>query len=566
VPGPIGSVSVGVILAVLAAVVMSIVHPGAASPLAPRTAVRAALGDRQIDAALARTRWDRVTTGAIDGQTERVAFFAGGRVVEEVAVNRRHQVVQVKDDASQRVPYGNWLAYQPALLVGLSAVFALMTGVAPLLRLRNLDVTAALTLLAPVILLQQRYLAASVVAAVPGLGWLMLRCCWIALVPTRSAPAATPLFHALTAGWDPTRRLGLLRISVLALVVVFVMVGVSSPAPLDVAYAVMEGATKLLHGVLPYGHLPGDVFHGDTYPLLSYVAYAPIALVAPVRSVWDSVDSALAAAVAAAAGTAALVFLAYAGPGVRRRPAASHAVQEDGLQAALAWLAFPPVLIAVSAGTTDVALTLLLVGAVVLWRRPALSSGLLCAAGWFKLAPFLLLPVFVGRLRGRGLAAAGGAVVAVSAPLLALLFALGGARAPAAMIRAVSFQLSRGSPQSLWTALGAPGLQPVAEGCVLGLVAGAAVRLGAGAAVTAGAGAEPAAGRGRLAAAAAACLIALQLAAGYWTCVYAVWLVPLLCLSVYGTAAAAAEPLARDAVPRRSGGPRSYIRLDAARR
>ena len=35
----------------------------------------------------------------------------------------------------------------------------------------------------------------------------------------------------------------------------------------------------LVHGTLPYGHMPGDVFHGDVYPLLSYAVYAPLALV-----------------------------------------------------------------------------------------------------------------------------------------------------------------------------------------------------------------------------------------------------------------------------------------------
>ena len=45
-----------------------------------------------------------------------------------------------------------------------------------------------------------------------------------------------------------------------------------------------EGATKLIHGVLPYGHMPGDVIERDTYPLLSYALYAPIAAVAPQSS------------------------------------------------------------------------------------------------------------------------------------------------------------------------------------------------------------------------------------------------------------------------------------------
>ena len=55
------------------------------------------------------------------------------------------------------------------------------------------------------------------------------------------------------------------------------MVGVSSFDAVDVVYAVMEGATKLIHGVLPYGHMPPGIIHGDTYPILSYALYAPLA-------------------------------------------------------------------------------------------------------------------------------------------------------------------------------------------------------------------------------------------------------------------------------------------------
>ena len=110
-----------------------------------------------------------------------------------------------------------------------------------------------------------------------------------------------------------------------ALALVFAMVGISSPLAIDVAYAAMEGATQIVHGVLPYGHLPGDVIHGDTYPILSYALYAPVAWVAPVESTFSSVDAALAVAVLAALATAGMLFRGAAGARRARPPGAEAA-------------------------------------------------------------------------------------------------------------------------------------------------------------------------------------------------------------------------------------------------
>jgi hypothetical protein len=330
------------------------------------------------------------------------------------------------------------------------------------------------------------------------------------------------MLRALAPGWEIERRIRLLRWVLAALALVFVMVGVSSTAAVDVAYSVMEGATRLTHGVLPYGHMPGDVIHGDTYPLLSYVLYTPLAWIAPVRSVWDSVDVALGAAVVAALACASMLARARARLSVRRRSAEA---QIEGLRAAIAWLAFPPLLIVASSGTTDVALGAMVLGAVILWRRPGASTGVLCAAAWFKAAPVALLPTWLAAQGRRGLVRAILAILVVSLPLLALLVAVGGASGPAQMVHAMSFQLARSSPQSFWSSLGIDSLQPVGEACLLGLLAGVAVRVRH----------DPwlAADRARLAALAAAILIALQLAASYWAFLYVSWVVPLLCLSMF---------------------------------
>jgi Glycosyltransferase family 87 len=319
---------------------------------------------------------------------------------------------------------------------------------------------------------------------------------------------------------------------------------VSSTDPVDVIYAVMQGATRLVHGVLPYGHMPPGILHGDTYPILSYALYAPLALFWPVNTLWDSVDAGLAVAVVAALGAAWAVFRVTAGSRARRSADRGRSAQaeEAGLRAALAWLAFPPLLITASTGTTDVLLAALLAVAVLLWRRPAWCNGVLAIAGWFKLAPFALLPLSLAPLRGRRLAASLAAIGAVSAASLSILLALGGIHGPSEMAHAVAFQFSRGSLQSVWSALGIEGLQPVGQACVLGLVAAAVVKLRR----------EPelAHDRARMAALTASILIGLQLAADYWAFLYLVWVVPLVCGALYADRTQEHPVESRQTVPR----------------
>jgi hypothetical protein len=394
--------------------------------------------------------------------------------------------------------------------------------VAPLSRIRNLDVAALLSFLAPVVLLQQRYVDASVIAAVPGMSYLAFRCAWAALRAHAPPPGSTPLYLKLTASWQDAERMRVLRLTLGALAIVFMLVGVSSPGAVDVAYAVMEGATKLLHGVLPYGHMPGDVVHGDTYPILSYLLYTPLAAISPVSSTWDSVDVALGGAVLAALSAAGAAFCFAAGP--RPRPGRrSAAAETHGLRTAIAWLAFPPLLIAVSTGTSDVILGAMLVFAIVLWRKPAASTAVLAAAGWFKLAPFALVPLWLAPLRGRRLVAAVAAIAGVSAAMLAVVVGVGGLGGVKAMAHALGYQFQRGSPQSPWAALGLSAVQPLGQATVLALIVGACVRLRRDPEL---ATAE------RMSALAAAVLLGLQLAADYWAFLYLAWIVPLIALSV----------------------------------
>ncbi len=510
-------------------------------------AVRAVLETPRDAHALAHgERWTSVRVTPVDRTATRVSFFAGPRLLAEAAVLPGGRVEQFADYRGSAVAYGAQLAQRPWLVALGCLAFLLATVVLPLRQVRNLDALALLALLVPLELLNDRLVVASTLSAMPSLLWLTGRCAWrafgaqaetdFALRPSQASglrATSQPLFDALTPAWDDAQRVRVLRVAVGAAAAAVAMVTLSAPSTVDVGQAVMEGGTLLLHGTLPYGHMPGDVFHGDTYPLLSYLAYVPLAALMPVHDSWDVANGALIVAAASALGVAWL--LAHgAARWARPRGAALDIAHEDaaaraaGLRAALAWLTCPPLFVAVSSGTSDILLAALLTGALVLSQRRLASAALIVAAGWFKLVPFALLPVWLARLRGRQLIAALALLAASAVATWALLVALGGAGAPARMLHAIGYQLDRRTLHSPWTLLGIEWLQPLAQAGVLALVAGATVRSRRDAAFAADAL--------RLAAFAGAVLLGLQLCGNYWTYLYLAWAAPCVVLSLLADA------------------------------
>jgi hypothetical protein len=503
-------------------------------------AIRAVLANPRAARALRQgTRWTSARVGAVDAATTRVSFFDGPRLVADVAVSRRGAVQRFSDVRGRSAPYGAPIAQRPLVLAVAALAFLLATAVVPLRRIRNLDAAALLGLLVPLLLLNDRLLTASTLAAMPCLLWLAGRCAWIALAPARDAAPSRPLLDALTPAWSAAQRLRVLRLAVGVAAACVAMIAISAPSTVDVGQALMEGATLLVHGTLPYGHMPGDVFHGDVYPLLSYAAYAPLALLMPVRDVWDVANGALI--VAAAAAVAGAWLLARLGATIAarredREPRAPErpddAARAAGLRAALAWLTLPPLLVTVSTGTSDVLLGALLLAAIALWRRPLASVAAILVAGWFKVVPFALLPIWFARLRGRRLAAALALTAASGVLTLAALVALGGPHAPMRMLHAIAYQADRRTLHSAWTLLGLEWLQPLGQAAVLALVAGATVRVRRDAALAH----DPL----RLAALAGAVLLGIQLTGNYWTYLYLAWAVPCVVIGLLADAPAPA--------------------------
>lgn len=501
---------------VVAATGLILAHSRTPLAVPQAAALHAVVNDPALRPMLAAGHWDRVDVTPIDGHDEQLSFYRGDRIVATVTVDRtRHGLLLDATDLTREpYAYGSNIANERRVLGGLALLFVLMAAVWPVWRVRNLDCLVAAGTALSVVLFNDWTLTRMVLFSYPAMFYLALRCVCQALAAPGSRLPATPLYDHLTRRWSTGQRVRLLRILAAALAVITVLVGFTSLHVLDVGYAVMEGATGLVHGILPYGHIP-DILHGDTYPIGSYLLYTPFAVLWPVHSAWDDASITLLIAIGSALGAAAAIW----------RLTRTGASSTGGLRTAIAVLAFPPLLVTVSTGTTDVVLAGMLAGALVLWHRPAWGAAVLSGAAWFKASPVLLVPLLLAPQRGRALARGLLAVLGVSLLMLAALVAVGGAGAPGEMLRAIGFQLTRSSPHTLWALVGSVPLQQLAEAATLALVAGAAVRLRRDPAL--------AADRTRVAALAAAVLLGLQLAASYWTYMYLVWALPFLVVALF---------------------------------
>jgi hypothetical protein len=460
-------------------------------PLPHQEALRAALADPAIHRQLAGHGWDRVRTSALDSRLARVTFFDGPRIRAVAAVDARGRAEHTHIYSPGAPLYGSKLSDAPWLLALLALGFVLATASLPLLSLRNLDVLALLGLTVPILAGDHQLFELSVLSGYLPLAYLCSRFVQRASRPDASAQVGRPLSDLLIP-WMPR----LLGYSIAAAAALLAIVAVSSPGAIDVGFASTAGATLLLHGTLPYGHMPPDVVHGDTYPLLNYILYIPAAALAPVRDAFDDTSSAVLVAFAAALAVAV-------------------ALRKSGPRAVLAWLSFPPLAVAVASGTNDLLLAAPIALALAAPTRGGRSALALTAGAWIKLAPLALLPIWLAGTRGRPLIRALGAIAGLSAALIAWMLILGGPAAIGHMLHAMSFQLDRGTLQSAWALFGLGPARQVAQAATIALVAWGALN------------ARPiATDPARLAALSGAVLAALQLSASNWSYLYVVWLFP----------------------------------------
>lgn len=344
----------------------------------------------------------------------------------------------------------------------------------------------------------------SVPLAYPFLLYLLVRMLLLAF--GRGRPRA-PLRPRVPARW--------LVVGIVFLVGFRVGLNVINSNVIDVGYAGVIGANKLLHGQHLYGNWPTDNAYGDTYGPVNYYAYVPFRAIFGWSGAWDSLPAAHAAAIAFDLLT--LLGLYLLGRRVRGPTL--------GALLAYAWASYPFSLFVLSSNSNDSLVALLLVAALLALSSAPARGALAALAGLTKFAPFALAPLLwrgVGHWPSRR-----------STALYASAFLVAGAVAMLPVFLednlrqfwhdTVVYQAARGSPFSVWGLWGGLGLEQHAVQVLTVLLALGACVL------------PRRRGTIEVAALAAAIMIAVELSLTHWFYLYIVWFFPPLMLALLGS-------------------------------
>jgi hypothetical protein len=383
------------------------------------------------------------------------------------------------------------------------------------LSLLHLDLLVLLSFSVSLAFFNHARIYASVPLVYPPLLYLLAR--MLALMrgrsSTRKRPA--PLRLLVPAPW--------LALGVVFLLGFRIALNVTDSNVIDVGYAGVIGAQRIVDGRPLYGSYPSDNEHGDTYGPVNYEAYVPFEQAFGWSGSWDDLPAAHAAAIAFDILALALLFLL----GRRLRGPTL------GIALAYAWVSYPFTLFALDSNSNDTLVAALVLAAllaatyrskVAVSARGALSA----LAGLTKFAPLALAPVLATyglrelepRRRVRSLALFVAAFAGAAA--LALVPALSHDSLHTIYRQTIAYQANRGSPFSVWGLYGGlGGLQLAVEITAVALaLALAVVPMRAELPV--------------LAAACGAVLIATQLGIEHWFYLYIPWFFPLVMLALLG--------------------------------
>jgi hypothetical protein len=325
----------------------------------------------------------------------------------------------------------------------------------------------------------------------------------------------------------------------LAVVLIFLVgfrigLNVTNSNVIDVGYAGVIGADKIVHGHKLYGNWEKtnpDNGAGDTYGPVNYYAYVPFREIWGWSGVWDNLPAAHAAAIAFDLLTMLGLFLL--GWTLRGPP--------TGVVLAYLWAAFPFTTYVLNSNSNDSLVAMLVVYALLAIRWSAARGVLGAFAGLTKFAPLGLAPLLwrgVGRFPTRRASVTYWLSygLAILVPLLPVLLSgdwLSFWR------DSIEYQSGRPAPFSIWGLWGGYNQTlHLPEHIVLG----GAVLLGLLA---------PFWPRGErtiveVAALGAAIIIGLQMGITYWFYLYIVWFFPLVVIALVF---AHPEP-GREAAPR----------------
>jgi hypothetical protein len=374
--------------------------------------------------------------------------------------------------------------------------------------LLHLDLLVLLSLSVSLAFFNHAHIYASVPLAYPPLLYLLVR--MLALTRRQgSRPRPGPLRLIVPAPW--------LALGVVFLIGFRVALNVTDANVIDVGYAGVIGAQRIVHGHPLYGSYPSDNEHGDTYGPVNYAAYVPFEQLFGWSGTWDDLPAAHAAAITFDLLAVALLFLLgrrVRGPSL-------------GVALAYAWVAYPFTLFALESNSNDALVGVLVLAAVLAASyRSSIGStarGAFAAlAGLTKFAPLALAPLLAthglrelpATRRARSLALF--LVGFLAAAALASILALGHDSLHTVYERTIAYQANRGSPFSVWGLYG--GLGPVQRAVQI-----AAVLLALLLAVL-----PRRPDLVGLTAACAAVIVAAQLGIDHWFYLYIPWFFPLV--------------------------------------
>ncbi|HTT94749.1 MAG TPA: hypothetical protein VMF55_08750 [Solirubrobacterales bacterium] len=216
----------------------------------------------------------------------------------------------------------------------------------------------------------------SVPLAYPVLVYLLARCLWIG-------------FRGRGVGLRPVWPTMWLLIAALFLMGFRVGLNMADAGAIDVGYAGVTGAHRILHGEQLYGDWPEDIHSGDTYGPVNYAAYVPFELIWPYTGEWDDLPAAHGASIA----FDVLTFILLIVLGIRIRP--GPAGKRLGAILAFGWAAFPYTAYVLESDSNDSLIAALLVATLVLLAKPLWRGVTLSLATWAKFSPLILAPMLL---------------------------------------------------------------------------------------------------------------------------------------------------------------------------
>ncbi|MBV9311002.1 MAG: hypothetical protein JOZ73_09220 [Solirubrobacterales bacterium] len=374
----------------------------------------------------------------------------------------------------------------------------------------------------------------SVPLAYPPLIYLLVRMLLLAF--GRGRPRQ-PLRLLVPASW--------LAVALVFLVGFRIGLNVANSNVIDVGYAGVIGADKLLHGKRLYGGWPKDNSNGDTYGPVNYMLYVPFRALLGWSGQWDDLPAAHGAAIAFDLLT--LIGLFFLGRRIRG--------PTTGIVLAYAWAAYPFTLYSQTSNSNDSAVAMFVVLALLVIRSADWRGVAAALAALTKFAPLALAPLLArGESDGKPSRRSIGvySLAFCLTVLAAMLPVLLGNDLHAFWHDTISYQSGRGSPFSIWGLWGIPGPQRALQGAAAVLVLAVAFVPERRTVI-------------EVAALAAAVLIALQLVITHWFYLYIPWFfAPLIAalICAYPTrdaeGAASLTPQAQPALaPERSPQPAS---------